>query len=93
MSILIKGMQMPEQGLYGCLLVVTESGAYIAIDNDHDEEDDYDVIILPPHGRLIDADALFKEMERKGWWDNNDRDIAEDLVLDAPTIISAEEVE
>ena len=44
-----------------------------------------------PHGRLIDADELFKEMERKGWFDNADRDKAEDLVLDAPTIIPAEE--
>lgn len=46
-----------------------------------------------PHGRLIDADELFKEMERKGWFDAADRDKAEDLVLDAPTIIPAEEGE
>ena len=46
-----------------------------------------------PHGRLIDAGELFKEMERKGWFDNADRDIAEDLVLAAPTIIPAEEGE
>ena len=48
---------------------------------------------VPPHGRLIDADELFKEMERKGWFDNADRDEAEDLVLDAPTIIPEEERE
>ena len=45
------------------------------------------LVPVPPHGRLIDADALFKEFERNGWYDNADRDIAEDVLLDAPTII------
>ena len=41
------------------------------------------------HGDLIDRDALYKEFERKGWFDNADRDIAEDVLLDIPTIIPA----
>ena len=37
--------------------------------------------------RLIDADALFRAMEETGWYNNADRDeIAEELVLKAPTI-------
>lgn len=36
--------------------------------------------------RLIDADELFKKLENTPWNDNADRDIAEDLLLDAPTI-------
>ena len=37
--------------------------------------------------RLIDADALFREMEKAQWYNNADRDeIAEELVLNAPTI-------
>lgn len=37
--------------------------------------------------RLIDADALFTEMENTGWYDNADRDeVAEELVLSAPAI-------
>lgn len=44
-----------------------------------------------PHGRLIDADAVFDNLERTGWYNNADRDIAEDLVLDAPTVIPASE--
>ena len=37
--------------------------------------------------RLIDADALFNNMEAAWWYSNNDRDeIAEKLVLDAPTV-------
>lgn len=35
---------------------------------------------------LIDADELFKELENTPWNDNADRDIAEDLLLDATTI-------
>lgn len=37
--------------------------------------------------RLIDADALFREMEKAEWYNNADRDeIAEEMVLYAPTI-------
>lgn len=37
--------------------------------------------------RLIDADALWNSMEAAWWYSNNDRDeIAEKLVLDAPTV-------
>ena len=36
--------------------------------------------------RLIDADALWTNVEETGWWDNADRDITEDLIIDAPTI-------
>ena len=46
-------------------------------------------IQIPPHGDLIDRDVLYKEFERNGWFDNADRDIAEDVLLDALTIIPA----
>ena len=37
--------------------------------------------------RLIDADALFRKMEEAEWYNDADRDeIAEELVLNAPTI-------
>ena len=37
--------------------------------------------------RLIDADALFLAFENAKWYDNNDRDlVAEDILMDAPTI-------
>ena len=51
---------------------------------------DCPLVPVPPHGMLIDAVELFKEMERKGWFNNADRDIAEDLVLAAPTVIEAD---
>ena len=47
-------------------------------------------ILVPPHGRLSDADALFKEFERRGWYNNADRDLAEDYLLDFPTVIPEE---
>lgn len=37
--------------------------------------------------RCIDGDVLFREMEKAQWYNNADRDeIAEELVLNAPTI-------
>ena len=37
--------------------------------------------------RLIDADALFKALERAAWYNNMDRDeIAEEILLQMPTI-------
>lgn len=36
--------------------------------------------------RLIDAEFLFEKLDENSWYDNADRDIAEDLVLSAPTI-------
>ena len=103
MSVYISGMEMPEScdkcpimmfedtncapELYcGCPIVFKAHPQGVG------HRPDYCPLVpVPPHGRLIDADALFKEMERKGWFDNADRDKAEDLVLDAPTIIPAEE--
>ena len=38
--------------------------------------------------RLIDADALYEAFERTPWMDNADRDIAEELVDNAPTVSS-----
>ena len=35
---------------------------------------------------LIDADTLWKVFENAGWWDNADRDVAQDLLDKAPTV-------
>lgn len=82
MSLLIKNWQMAD---WKELLKWAKIGANNAMIGEFTEVED-----LPPHGRLIDADELFKEMECKGWFDNADRDKAEDLVLAAPTIIEAD---
>ena len=103
MSILIKGMEMPKGCAFcrirkrngkkmGCTLCDEEWDIHDPMSADH-RLDNCPLRPVLPHGRLIDADELFKEMERKGWFDNADRDKAEDLVLAAPTIIEAEEGE
>ena len=102
MSVYIKGMEMP-QGCEYCKLRHRHQGytatdycvlfARIVDPWTFDRfmngarPDWCPLVPVPPHGRLIDADALFKEFERNGWYDNADRDIAEDVLLDAPTII------
>lgn len=52
MSILIKGMEMPKNCLE-CPLVVCLS-----------VESDCPLVPVPPHGRLIDADALMHEFDK-----------------------------
>ena len=36
--------------------------------------------------RQIDADTLWEVFENAGWWDNADRDVAQDLLDKAPTV-------
>lgn len=36
--------------------------------------------------RPIDADTLREVFENAGWWDNADRDVAQDLLDKAPTV-------
>ena len=89
MSILIKGMKMPtardtlvlvqKGGIAGGAAIVYEDEAYVTT-----------AVPVPPHGRLIDADALTDNcMKEDGF-------LAEMLfrkVSNAPTIIEAEEEE
>lgn len=41
--------------------------------------------------RAIDADKLFAAFEDAEWFDNADRDIAEDMLLDAPAVNQTEQ--
>lgn len=74
MSILIKGMQIPEnckecplEQIYGrdgevakCPLTEQLFSSYLVSET---RMADCPLIELPPHGRLIDADALMKQIE------------------------------
>lgn len=65
MSVLIKGMEMPK---HGEKIVVFPDGSVFV-----EDEDNYNLVCLrrtgakakqlPPHWRLIDADALMKQIE------------------------------
>lgn len=93
MSVLIPNIKIPDHCWECPLMSHLLCGYSKEIIPGTKKRDDCPLVELPPHGRLIDADALFNNLERTGWYDNADRDIAEDLVLAAPTIIDAEDGE
>lgn len=98
MNILIKGLEIPENGYldvrilnHGSVDAVTSTGShpyYIA----------HDVVVLPEkHGRLIDADALFEAMKYSNWKvlfssDGTFLDISKfsEIIRNIPTVIEAE---
>ena len=113
MSILIKGMEMPESCYY-CPFAdgVWQKNKRCLINGKEMPRDGRDVqqnhiscplIELPPHGRLIDADALdeafsairFDGNNLRHWGDRPNWCLqgneVESLIDDAPTIIEAEE--
>ena len=92
MSVYIKNMELPKDHPV-CIVIDTAGQArHYDLNNDRYADDElFEVISIPPHGDLIDRDVLYKKFERNGWFDNADRDIAEDVLLDAPIIIHADE--
>ena len=52
---------------------------------------DCPLVPVPPHGRLIDADALSIAVLNCGYYDNADEDVIWELVQAAPTVIPASE--
>ena len=94
MSILIRGMEMPAQTestiqVYDAYLRISPSGEHALVVDDPDCELSgvYDLIPVPPHGRLIDADAL-----KENWCVTElGNKVVEVVEIDgAPTIIPAE---
>jgi len=93
MSVLIKGMEMPK----GCdaLLHIHPDGRTVLYPFDGENEPhEYTAVPVPPHGRLIDADALLKKCEFVCTDDAEDvRAVRYSIIEAAPTIIEAEEGE
>lgn len=103
MSILIKDKALPktceECVFYG---IDVESGCflekyYVIRRAGQDKPSWCPLVSVPPHGRLIDADALLSQYTGYFWTAKTDyaeglRDVANDI-KQAPTIIEAEEVE
>ena len=63
MSLMIRGMKMPEDDRpHRALFTVKDGKAIVIIESAEDyaerTADVYDLVELPTHGRLIDADAL-----------------------------------
>lgn len=57
MGIYIKGMEMPQKK-YGYVLVIYPDGKVYCQDGE-----EYTAFPVPPHGRLIDADALIEDLK------------------------------
>ena len=104
MSVYIRGMEMPQTGLY-LVSVDNTDGRDKTIATAMKANDkkgmniigSYELIPVPDHGRLIDADALIKKVaenmeaakkaDNYDWW--NACSVVGDFVMDAPTIIPA----
>lgn len=85
MSILIHGIEMPKDGC-GFLMAFTlnEKGEWLCANMNECKW--RTVEVLPPHGRLIDADELIYKLGV------SDEDIyARDYLEDAPTVVESEE--
>ena len=102
MSILIKGMEMPtscgECDLCACY--VREDGTeenyrcpitMYPIHNFDERHKRCPLVELPPHGRLIDADALMKKVEHDTPLSTVFEKTMRMYLNNAPTIIEAEE--
>lgn len=94
MSVLIKGMEMPEQGYVD--VRVFADGICTTESAERPYYKQYDVVEVPtPHGRLIDADA-FERMDFSTFIVKDDvsyvpfTEVAT-AIFKAPTVIEAEE--
>jgi hypothetical protein len=100
MRVYIKGMEMPTscwdcyfQDCGNCRLNAHKVVDKCIIEDCIDE--DCPLVPVPPHGRLIDADALIIDLMDRGVDGVQTDDLYEiqQAVMDAPTIIEAEEGE
>lgn len=81
-DILIRGMEMPKDGVYWCEIGVAGEIATITIHGE--ERKSFPLVSVPPHGRLIDGDELASGCDEPHWC----RWLSE--IEDAPTIVPAE---
>lgn len=89
MNILIKGMEMPTSLVLFC--VHPDGRVFADLEGGWRE---YKAVPVPPHGRLIDADALISRVtDEKGNYYGHDCAVIGEAVEFAPTIIPAEEGE
>ena len=91
MGVYIKGMEMPSQGEFKHIRIYDNGDVTVEVEGG--EAAVAHAVPVPPHGRLIDADAIRADIDvkRPG---RSYEDVWALTVLDnAPTIIPAEEGE
>lgn len=81
MGVYIKGMEMPKDGELLCINIQPDGKVCINLDLECEKVGE--AVHVPPHGRLIDLDAIPKEA-----WRGEKEDLVDELIL-APTIIPA----
>lgn len=98
MSILIKGMKMPESEEMLCINIYPDGKVYINLDLEECKQI-ATAVSVPPHGKLIDVDYAneyaYDELEvSHGYLTNWEAARAmQKIYQNAPTIISAEKSE
>ena len=86
MGIYLPNMEMPTKG-YRLILIHADGTA-------QSTDGEMTVAPVPPHGRLIDADALVDSFDPSDFWNPDAEDncfAAVHVVNSAPTVIPAEE--
>jgi hypothetical protein len=101
MGIYLPNIEMPRKG--EMLVIFPDGTSYVCFNGIRERLNHTTAFSVPPHGRLIDADALidkviakYLEHERKGELVFAAAEIKQDivdLISDAPTIFPAEEGE
>ena len=92
MSVLIKGMEMPKDGELLCINIHPDGKVCINLDLECEKVGE--AVPVPPHGRLIDADATrvsFVYSEGTGDWSVPQMRTVLEIIDAAPTIIPASE--
>jgi hypothetical protein len=89
MSVYIN-MEMPEKQV---CIILNPNGLVEVLDANNVLLEEYQAVPIPTHGRLIDADALTKQIKRDGIASDPFVKIVCNYFKDAPTIIPAEEGE
>lgn len=89
MSIYIKDMNLPKEKTV-CLLVSPDGQAFVKSESGQEEK--YQLMPIPNHGRLIDADAALANREEIDYWCYDLSDLPEYFEY-CPTIIPADQKE
>lgn len=91
-GIYIPDVSLPEDGDFELWIAVKKDGSFTYNVRGAWQAGNQKAVPVPPHGRLIDADALLKKCEFVCTDDDVDvRAVRYSVIEDAPTIIPAEE--
>ncbi len=97
MSVLIKGVEMPKEKI---VISITPDGEVQRYDRmfGHTFGKKFEAVLVPPHGRLIDADALYEDCALDHSYEvavttTRVNEYMQLKIDSAPTVIPAEEGE